>query len=854
MRIGVVEIRAGFMAGAVGGSPSGHVWRYAVCAHPTRPYVANPCILRGSSMGSSSVPYVIGIDQLKLTDVTQVGGKSASLGEMAHLLSGSSVSVPPGFAVTAAAFTRILDAAPSIREHIVSELETIDYDNFESLFRGASHCRDLVSNLDFPDDVVEAIAAAYAELEAIADMPNVDVAVRSSAVSEDSAEASFAGQYESFLGVRGRRDVLNACRDCLTSFFTSRGVDYRHRCGLPDDTFDFAVTVQRMARSDQACSGVVFTMDPDSGARDFLLLNSSWGLGEPIVQGQVSPDEVLIFKPTLLKGAPLDPVISHERGAKELKMVYGWGGTAATEIIETTPEERGEFSIARDDVLKLAVAACRLEEAYGVPLDIEWAKDGVADRLFLVQARPMTVYQEDVPTTLERYQIGENGPPLVSGQAVGNKVAAGKARVIYGIHGIDAFNEGDVLITERTDPDWEPAMKLASAIVTDTGGRTSHAAIVAREIGVPCVVGAGDATAVLAEHDEITVSCIEEQGVVYSGRRSFEREVIDLAGVPETRTDVMMIVGNPARAIQQARLPARGVGLARLEFIIASQIGIHPRALLEPAQLGDDERSAIDARISTYGSGSEYFIDRLADGVAMIGAAFYPHDVVVRLSDFKSNEYRGLLGGVHFEPLEENPMLGWRGACRYTSSEYREAFRMECAALKRAREQMGVDNIKVMVPFARTVPELVATIEVLGEFGLQRGVAGLQIYMMVEVPSNVILLRDFAQHVDGLSIGSNDLTQLALGLDRDAGGSMAQIGDERDPAIQAMLRMALRTVRELREEGEQIRIGICGQAPSDFPEITRLLVEEGIDSISVTPDAVVPTILTVAEAEGAESS
>ncbi|HJO02376.1 MAG TPA: phosphoenolpyruvate synthase [Acidobacteriota bacterium] len=801
-------------------------------------------------MGSSGTSYVIGIDQLRRADVDRVGGKSASLGEMARVLSGSSVGVPPGFAVTTAAFRRILDAAPGIRRQIARALETIDYDNFESLFRGASHCRDLVSNLDFPDDVLEAVTAAYAALEATANMPNVDVAVRSSAASEDSAGASFAGQYESFLGVRGHRDVLTACRDCLTSFFTSRGVDYRHRCGFPDDTFDFAVTVQRMARSDRACSGVIFTMDPDSGARDFLLLNSSWGLGEPIVQGQVSPDEVLIFKPTLLRGPPLDPVISQERGAKELKMVYGWGGTAATEVIETTPDERSGFSIERDDVLELATAACRLEEAYGVPLDIEWAKDGVDNRLFLVQARPMTVHGEAAPTSLERYRIGENGPPLVSGQAVGNKVAVGEVRVIHGIHGIDAFHEGDVLVTERTDPDWEPAMKLASAIVTDTGGRTSHAAIVAREIGVPCVVGTGDATNVLAAQDEVTVSCIEEQGVVYAGRRSFEREVIDLAGIPETRTDVMMIVGNPAHAIQQARLPARGVGLARLEFIIASQIGVHPRALLEPEHLRDEERAAMAARAGAHESGREYFIDRLADGVAMIGAAFHPHDVIVRLSDFKSNEYRGLLGGNHFEPQEENPMLGWRGACRYTSPEYREAFRMECEALKRVREQMGLANIKVMVPFARTVRELVATIEVLAEFGLQRGVADLEIYMMVEVPSNVILLRDFAEHVDGLSIGSNDLTQLALGLDRDAGGSMAQIGDERDPAVQALLRMALRTVRELREEGREIRIGICGQAPSDFPEITRLLVDEGIDSISVTPDAVVPTILTVAEAEG----
>ncbi len=799
----------------------------------------------------ASPDYVLWFEDLGRSDVARVGGKSASLGEMTRHLRGTEVTVPPGFAVTAEAIQQVLIAAPGIRREITQLLTEIDYDNFESLFRGASKCRDLIADLDFPDDVTEAIFEAYSRLERDSGMENVDVAVRSSAVSEDSEEASFAGQYESFLGVRGRRNVLQACRDCFASFFTSRGVDYRQRCGLPPDTFDFAVTVQRMARSDRACSGVLFTMDPESGARDFILLNASWGLGEPIVQGQVRPDEILIFKPTLERGQDFDPIISHELGAKEIKMVYAWGGTATTELIETTPAEQAEFSIGRDEILALSRAACILEKAYGLPLDIEWAKDGLTGRLYLVQARPVTVHRDATITRLERYRLEETSEVLATGQAVGNKVVAATARVIHDIHGIDAFHEGEVLVTERTDPDWEPAMKRAAAIVTDTGGRTSHAAIVARELGVPCVVGAGEATSAISDDAEITVSCVEEQGFVYAGRLDFEREVVDLEGIPTTSTEVMMIVGNPSQAIQHSRLPNKGVGLARLEFIIASQIGIHPRSLLEPAMLDKDERAQVEEMTHGYDSGPDYYSERLADGVAMIGSAFYPHDVIVRLTDFKSNEYRGLLGGRHFEPIEENPMLGWRGASRYSDTAYGEAFRLECRALRHVRDKMGLTNIKVMVPFVRTVPEMETAIGALADAGLERGANGLELYMMVEIPSNVILLREFAQYVDGLSIGSNDLTQLTLGLDRDGGGQVSAIGDERDPAVQEMLRMALRTVRELRAEGQQIKVGICGQAPSDFPEITRLLVEEGIDSISVVPDAVVPTILTVAEAEAA---
>lgn len=800
-------------------------------------------------MTTPGSPYVQWFEHISQADVSRVGGKSASLGEMTRLLQGGPVTVPPGFGVTTTSFQRVLDATPGTRQEIVRLLESIDYDSFESLFRHASKCRDLIGDLVFPDDMREAIFAAYAQLEKMADLDNVDVAVRSSAVSEDSADASFAGQYESFLGVRGRRKVLQACRDCFASFFTSRGVDYRHRCGLPADTFDFAVTVQRMARSDQACSGVLFTLDPESGNRDFILINSSWGLGEPIVQGQVRPDEILVFKPTLLRGDHLDPIISHELGAKELKMVYAWGGTAEIETIETTVEEREHFSIERDDALALARAACGLEEAYGLPLDIEWAKDGLTNRLYLVQARPVTVHRDAVVTSLEHFRLLDSGEKLTSGQAVGNGIACGAARVIHDVHGIDEFRAGEVLVTERTDPDWEPAMKRAAAIVTATGGRTSHAAIVAREMGVACIVGTGDCTETIANGAEVTVSCTEERGVVYKGTLEFERQVVDLGNVPETRTGVMMIVGNPSQAIHHARLPNRGVGLARLEFIIASQIGVHPRALLEPEMLDDQERDEVSHLLAGYDSGADYYVERLADGVAMIAAAFHPHDVIVRLTDFKSNEYRGLLGGHHFEPHEENPMLGWRGACRYSSPEYRESFRLECAAIKRVREHKGLSNLKVMVPFVRTVPELVRTIATMAEFGLERGVNGLELYMMVEIPSNVVILKDFAEHVDGLSIGSNDLTQLTLGLDRDAGGEVSRIADERDPAVQAMFRLALSTVRELREQGQRIKIGICGQAPSDFPEISKLLVDEGIDSISVVPDAVLRTIVTVADAE-----
>ncbi len=796
-------------------------------------------------------PYVLWFEQIGREDVGRVGGKSASLGEMTRLLAAAEVGVPPGFAVTTAAFAAMLEAAPGARKELVQRLAEIDYDSFESLFRGASRCRDLILDLPFPDAVAEAIAAAYAELERRVGMDHVDVAVRSSAVSEDSESASFAGQYESFLGVRGRQGVLQACRECFASFFTSRGVDYRHRAGLPSDTFDFAVTVQRMARADRACSGVIFTMEPESGAREFVVIDASWGLGEPIVQGQVRPDEYLVFKPTLRAGGELDPIIAHELGAKEIKMVYAWGGTAETEVIDTTPEERARFSLEPHEALPLARAACLLEDAYGLPLDIEWAKDGLTGDLFLVQARPVTVHRQAQRNTLERYRLRQTGEVLVTGQAVGNKIAAAPARVIHDIHGIDAFQPGEVLVTERTDPDWEPAMKRAAAIVTDTGGRTSHAAIVAREIGVACIVGAHDATSVLSTGQEVTVSCVQEEGVVYAGMLAFEREEFDLAALPDTRTAVMMIVGNPSQAIRNARLPHRGVGLARLEFIIASEIGVHPRALLEPDRLDAEERAELERRIAGFDSPEHYYVEKLADGVAMIAAAFHPHDVIVRLTDFKSNEYRGLVGGRHFEPHEENPMLGWRGASRYSDPDYREAFRLECEAIRRVRERKGLTNVKVMVPFVRTVPELERSIATLEEFGLRRGADGLELYMMVEIPSNVILLREFARHVDGLSIGSNDLTQLTLGLDRDAGGRVTGIGDERDPAVQALLRMALRTVRDLREQGERIKIGICGQAPSDFPEITELLVREGIDSISVVPDALVQTILTVAEAEAA---
>lgn len=793
--------------------------------------------------------YVIWFEELGRDDVALVGGKSASIGEMMRLLADDAVGVPPGFAVTAAAFDRVLDASAGVRGEIVAAIEAIDYDNYESLFRGAARCRDLILDLEIPEPVAAAITDAYGRLEERAGMTRVDVAVRSSAVSEDSKEASFAGQYESFLGIRGKRNVLQACRDCLASMFTSRGVDYRHRCGMPADTFDFAVTVQRMARSDKACSGVLFTLDPESGAREFVLLNASWGLGEPIVQGQVQPDEVLLFKPTLRKNGDFDPVIASDIGAKEIKMVYSWGGTAETEVLETSPDEQARFCITRDEAIRLARAALQLEDAYGMPLDIEWAKDGLSGELFMVQARPITVHRDDDRNRLERYQLHGSAPVLVSGQSVGSRVGAARARVIHDIHGIDAFRDGEILVTERTDPDWEPAMKRAAGIVTDTGGRTSHAAIVAREIGVPCIVGTGDGTEILESGQEITVNCIEETGRVHEGLLEYERQVVDLGQVPETRTDVMMIVGNPAQALPHAQLPHRGVGLARLEFIIASEIGVHPRALLEPGALDDAEVEALDEILAGFDSGPEFYHDRLARGVARIAAAFHPHDVIVRLTDFKSNEYRGLLGGRHYEPQEENPMLGWRGACRYASDEYREAFELECRALAHVRREMALDNVKVMVPFARTVAELEATLEIMSGGGLRRGEDGLEVYMMVEIPSNVVLLRDFARHVDGLSIGSNDLTQLTLGLDRDAGGRVADIGDERDPAVQEMLRIILRTVRELKQEGQTIRLGICGQAPSDFPEITRLLVAGGIDSVSVTPDALVPTIFTVAEAE-----
>ena len=798
-------------------------------------------------MSRADQPFVVWLDEVSGDDIALVGGKSASLGEMTRHLEGP-VKLPQGFAVTTAAFNQMVVATPDAVSRLSAFLSDIDYEDFESLFRGAKLCRELVRDLEVPDEVATAIGDAYDVLEEKSGVAKVDVAVRSSAVSEDGKDASFAGQYESFLGIRGKLNVIERCRDCFASYFTARAVDYRHRLGLPPEEMHFAVAVQRMVRSDQACSGVLFTLEPESGSPEFIVISASWGLGEPIVQGQVQPDEYLLFKPTLRRNADLNPTVARRLGAKEQTMVYAWGGTQETEIIDTPESRRQQFVLEREELLHLARAACRLEEAYGHTLDIEWAKDGPSNELFLVQARPTTGPEQVNGARLERFKLLEGGEVLATGQAVGSKIACGTTAVIHSLREIDRFREGDVLVTERTDPDWEPAMNRAAAIVTDTGGRTSHAAIIARELGVPCVVGAAGATALIPDSTEVTVSCIQDEGHVYAGALKFEHEVHDVGEIPNPRTQVMLIVGNPSQALQQARIPNDGVGLARQEFIIASEIGIHPRALLEMDRLTQDERDAVLEKTAGYESPEAFYVERLAESVARIGTAFYPRDVIVRLTDFKSNEYRGLIGGQHFEPVEENPMLGWRGARRYYDPAYRDAFRLECDALRRAREEMALDNLKIMIPFVRTVPELHKVLEVMAHNGLERGRDGLEVYMMVEVPSNVLLLKEFAAHVDGLSIGSNDLTQLALGIDRDAAG-LAEVGDERDEAVVALLRMILSTVRDMREQGGSVKVGICGQAPSDYPEVCELLVEEGIDSISVTPDMAIATRFLVAEVE-----
>jgi pyruvate,water dikinase len=781
-------------------------------------------------------------EEIGLADVPQVGGKNASLGEMIRALGAAGVRVPPGFATTAAAFRAYVAAnglEPAMRAHLAALAS-----GAAGLPETGAALRRLFLEGRFPDALAEAILAAYRELGRRCGAEAPAVAVRSSATAEDLPAASFAGQQESFLNVQGEAALLEACRRCYASLFTDRAIAYRAAQGFDHMAVALSIGVQRMVRSDLAGSGVIFTLDTETGFPDVVLISAAWGLGETVVQGLVEPDKVMVFKP-LLDRPGLAPIIERTRGAKERKMVYAQGGSARTALVETTRRERESLVLDEAETLALARWAVAVERHYGRPMDIEWAKDGQSRELFIVQARPETV-QARRGGVLRSWRLRERPPPpLLTGAAVGEAIAAAEACVIRSAAEIAAFRDGAILVTESTDPDWVPVMRRAAGIVTDHGGPTSHAAIVSRELGVPAVVGARLATARLRDGQPITLSCAEgEIGRVYEGRLAFGVTEIDPAALPATRTAMMLNLANPAAALRWWRLPAAGVGLARMEFIVNDHIGIHPMALVRFAHLADAEAKARIAEITRgWPDKTEYFVDRLARGIAKLAAPFHPRPVILRLSDFKSNEYAHLLGGAEFEPPEENPMLGLRGASRYTSERYREGFALECRAIRRVREEIGLRNLVVMVPFCRTPQEADRVLAEMAAHGLRRGEDGLEVYVMCEIPSNVILAEEFAARFDGFSIGSNDLTQLVLGVDRDS-AELAPLFDERDPAVTRMIAEVIR-----RAHAAGAKVGICGEAPSNHPDFAAFLVEQGIDSISLNPDSFAGTLARVAEAE-----
>lgn len=790
---------------------------------------------------------ILWFDEVGLDDVSRVGGKNASLGEMRRTLAPLGVRVPNGFATTADAYRAFMRQA-GVEELVRRELAALDVARVDDLQAAGARLRSAVLAAELPSGLAEAVAAAYRKLEQEYGA-HCDVAVRSSATAEDLPEASFAGQQESYLNVRGERMLLDAVRRCFASLFTDRAIAYRAERGYDHTQVALSVGVQKMVRSDLAGAGVIFTLDTETGFRDVVLISAAYGLGESVVQGTVNPDEYYVFKPTLRQG--FRPILQRKAGAKEFKLVYDEGGSRATRSVPVPPTDRRRFVLGDDEILTLARWACAVEDHYSqrhgrpMPMDLEWAKDGISGELFLVQARPETGHRRRAATVLERHVLDETGELLATGRSVGEKIGQGTARVIRSVAGLHELRDGEVLVTEMTDPDWEPVLRRAAAIVTDRGGRTCHAAIVSRELGIPAVVGTGRATTTVPDGAAVTVSCAEgEEGRVYRGLLKHHVERTDLAALPRPRTQVMLNVGNPAEAFSLSFLPNDGVGLARLEFIISAHVRAHPMALLYPDRIADRAaRREVEQLTEGYADRGDYFVDRLAEGVAMIAAAFWPKDVIVRLSDFKTNEYAGLLGGAAFEPREQNPMLGFRGASRYYDERYREAFALECRAMHRVREAMGLRNVKLMVPFCRTVEEGRRVLVEMAKSDLVQGEHGLEVYVMCEIPSNVLLAHEFAGVFDGFSIGSNDLTQLVLGVDRDS-ELVAHLFDERNPAVLAMI---AQVIDRARAAGR--KIGICGQAPSDYPEFARFLVEAGIDSISLNPDAVLRTTLELVRLE-----
>jgi pyruvate,water dikinase len=779
-------------------------------------------------------PYVVWFDALGMADVARVGGKNASLGEMTRHLANAGVRVPRGFATTATAFREFL-AQGGLAARIQAELARLDVANVEALARVGSAVRAWVMETALPAPLAGAITEAYRALEQDAGQAPA-VAVRSSATAEDLPQASFAGQQETFLNVRGIENVLTAVRRVFASLYNDRAIAYRVHHGFGHAQVALSAGVQRMVRADLGVAGVLFTLDTESGFRDVVLVNAAYGLGETVVQGAVNPDEFTVFKPTLAQGRPA--VLRRTLGGKATKMIYGDHG--ATRTVDVPAAERRRFCLTDAEVEELARYGVAIEAHYGRPMDVEWARDGEDGKLYILQARPETV-KSRAGAAVERYTLAERGEVLAQGRAIGQKIGAGPARVIPGVAEIGRVQPGDVLVTDMTDPDWEPVMKRAAAIVTNRGGRTCHAAIVARELGIPAVVGCGDATQRVADGTAATVSCAEgDTGTVYRGRLRFEVQRRAAGAMPALPAKIMMNVANPERAFEFAALPNDGVGLARLEFIINNQIGVHPMALIEFARQPEELKAAIRERMAGYADPVTFYVDKLAEGVATLAAAFYPKPVIVRLSDFKSNEYANLLGGARYEPGEENPMLGFRGAARYVSEAFRPCFVLECRALKKVRDSLGLTNVEIMVPFTRTVDEAQRVLRLLAEQGLARGTNGLRVIMMCEIPSNALLADEFLAHFDGFSIGSNDLTQLTLGLDRDS-ARVAGAFDERDAAVKQLLRLA---IRACRRHGKYI--GICGQGPSDHPDLAQWLLAEGIGSLSLNPDTVVATWLQLA--------
>ena len=791
---------------------------------------------------------VIWFDELQLKDIPEVGGKNASLGEMRRNLQKKGVNIPDGYAVTAEAYRHLIKSA-GIWEKIKEVLGDLDTHDMHNLSTRGKKVRELIYNAPMPQDLRDEIVKAYRKL---CDEygPNTDVAVRSSATAEDLPDASFAGQQETFLNIRGEAALIDACKRCFASLFTDRAISYRFDKGFDYETVFLSIGVQKMVRSDIGASGVIFSIDTESGFKDAVLITSSYGLGETVVQGTVNPDEFYVFKPTLKSG--FKPIVQKKLGTKEIKMIYSKKkGLESTEIKPVPKAQRDVFSITDDETITLAKWACIIEDHYSAeagyfkPMDIEWGRDGKTGELFILQARPETVQSQKDANVLESYVLLEQKKPLVTGTAVGSKIGAGPVNVIQTVTDIKNFKKGEVLVTDMTDPDWEPIMKIAAAIVTNKGGRTCHAAIVSRELGVPCIVGTGKGTEALRKAKEATVSCAEgEVGNVYEGILKYEVQRVNLQNLQRPKTKIMMNVGNPENAFDIANIPNDGVGLARLEFIINQHVRIHPMALVQFEKVTDKKvRKQIEALTKGYENRTDFFVDKLAQGIAKIAAAFYPNDVITRMSDFKSNEYANLIGGKYFEPTEENPMIGWRGASRYYDDKYRDGFALECKAMKKVRNEMGLTNVKPMIPFCRTVEEGKRVIEVMRDNGIVQGENGLEIYMMVEIPSNVILVEDFAKIFDGFSIGSNDLTQLTLGLDRDS-AQVAHIFDERNEAVQTLVRDVITKARKMGK-----KIGICGQAPSDYPEFARFLVDCGIDSMSLNADTVIKTTLDIIETE-----